>query len=185
MNDGEHIPNIDLTSGDSATIDAFTRVFYDASHGSCLNCHDNDPFMYSPYLKSVDWRNPARVRRGKYFRVDFDETPRALGLKHLTAPDARPCTSCHRLGQNNTCSLFTADSVGQKPAGRPYQASVRGTADAPSFPLGFWMPEGLAHETLAAWSADFGRARDTIARCCSAGPNAAAEGCSWADLPGP
>jgi hypothetical protein len=183
--DGEHIPDIDLTSGDAAKVDRFNSVFYDASAGSCTGCHDNDPFMFSPYLKSVDWKNPSRVRKGKYWRVGFDATPHALAQKHLTAPDARSCTSCHRIGQGNTCGRFAADSMGTKPSDRPYQAAVRGTADAPAFPRGFWMPEGFGHETLDLWSADFGRAKETIARCCAAGPSGSAEGCTWADLPGP
>lgn len=178
--DGESIPAIDLTRGETSLVDAYTEVFSDASAAtSCLGCHDNDPFLYTSFLKGTSFANPRAIRMGRYWRVAMDGTRAATGNEYLTSPAARACTSCHRIGKHNTLTTFSLDSMGIKSSTRPYPASL--VAGDSTYPLAFWMSDSLP-ATLDAWNEQFGTAKALIERC---GADPSAAGCTWAAIPGP
>jgi hypothetical protein len=61
---GNNNPDIDLTSGDPKKVQAFLSTYYRTEGSSCIGCHDNDPFMYSPYLRGAGWETSP-----SYFRL--------------------------------------------------------------------------------------------------------------------
>lgn len=129
----------------------------------CVKCHDSGPYMYSPYIAQTTQlpSNPF----GKY-------QPRAVGqaFKQWPQPFAittrgNTCTTCHRMGNMNSCSAATQMATGQ--------ATAPGTSTAgQQFPLSHWMSPGNLH-SLAQWNEAFKKSAKEIADCC-ANPNGTA-----------
>ena len=73
--------------------------------GNCISCHDNDPFMYSPYLDEASgaphsyW--PTEHAKGKYYTpgMTWLKTPTAkVRAKQSTAyGQTKNCFGCHRI----------------------------------------------------------------------------------------
>ncbi len=180
------LPDVDLTDGDEGKIAAYT-AFWEAGSAraegdDCVGCHDNDPFVYSPHLKSVFDFDTSAYRFSPYAQVRVDGRPTTVGSKHLVSPEAAPCTSCHRISDQGTCSDWLGISTGTPTPDRPYELDMIAHPDA-YFPYSTWMPQPLppAATTHAKWLASFGRARDFIADCCA---NPTHTGCQWEDLVG-
>ncbi|MEZ4323123.1 MAG: hypothetical protein R3F61_36995 [Myxococcota bacterium] len=174
---GRNLPPLDLAAGTPDDHEAFERFFYRTNGESCTYCHDNDPFVYTPFLESVGWQTGEYTSAG-FSRVTLDGELVSNGTMHLVSPDAAACTACHRITSGNTCDSWVADSTGlQKLPG--HQAIVRNAPGTDLWALATWMPPELAVDE-AAWEASFGLARDTITRCC-ASPGSA--GCDWEPTP--
>ncbi|MFT6099189.1 MAG: cytochrome c551/c552 [Arenicella sp.] len=101
-----------------------------SSHG-CGNCHDNDPFMHSPFIGQV-WQNVPENPMGAYYHV-------APELGFWTWPTTmmnfrdNSCLGCHRIGIETTCPSLTNSLTGfDIPEGADQEAS--------SFPLSQGMP---------------------------------------------
>lgn len=149
----------------------------------CLTCHDHDPFIYTPYLQSTTWESVA-ASKGPYHLVGLDGTPRSTGVMELVSPAASPCTSCHRLGSNETCSFFAPDALAAY-KGSIYESEVRAAAEpgSPHWPLAYWMP-GPPHAFagFSEWESTYGAAREHILACCEA-PGLDVDGCQWRPVP--
>ena len=184
-NDGEDIPDLDLTDADPVKIDRFTAVLSNTEGDGCKNCHDNDPFMYTPYLKSVGWRTSDELTGSAYLQVRSASAPTPVDTLQLTSEAAGPCTSCHRISNGGTCTqLWAMDAMGEKITTRPYQTIVT-TDTADSFPLPFWMsPPTRASfpRTRDLYHTRFDAAKEHIRTCCA---NATAPGCTWSAFPTP
>jgi hypothetical protein len=188
-------PDIDLTSGDTGKVKAFLGTYYRQEGGSCIGCHDNDPFMYSPYLKGADWQSSPSYTLGKYFAVHTGQEEQSH-VRYLTSEKAAPCLMCHRIGQGNTCGKFVGDSAGN-PEIESLQSWIRGNPGAkPSRPARWglardphghtwstpaWMPPDMDEEqvTEKAWNDEYREAIETIESCCE---NPKAAGCEWSTL---
>lgn len=159
---------------------------------SCHRCHDNEPFVHSPWVDQVKEpgggytvpridNDPAYTRGGWKFSL--------LGMKSmnwqmhrvLTSPEASACTQCHRFsdgttmvgeGDDNTSS-WVARSVGLDTA---FNANV--TPAFLSFSNSHWMPPSLAGLDETTWDAsDMGQAVRFIMDCSTSGQ------CQFTDMP--
>jgi hypothetical protein len=123
---------------------------------ACTMCHDSGPFMYSPYIAQTT-QLPGDPF-GKY-------QPRAVGQAFKVWPQpfaistrGNTCTTCHRMGNMNSCSAATQMATGQ--------ATQPGTsATGQQFPLSHWMSPGNLH-SLAQWNEAFKKSVQDISDCC-------------------
>ena len=178
-------PSLDLMEGDADNLARYLEVFYSTEGDSCTGCHDNDPFIYTPYLQSVMWE-PGPHIAGKYSHTRIDGSQGATVNMHLTSPEVAPCTKCHRLSSAATCEFLSPDSMGQNKALYSYEQAVLDAADptSPHWRLAFWMPGGPPEVvTYAEWIEGFGAAAERIAECC-ANPGVSSPACEWAPIPG-
>ena len=170
MHDREHLPEIDLTANTNEEAVAKAKAFSDVLFvgTSCTGCHDADPFIYTPFLKSTKWQSSLAITFGKYLIVEADKAELVeSGASFVTAEEVKACTSCHRLGKSTLCS-YSADSVGLKMEGHAYHDAQR-SGDAAAFCSGFWMPPAGGQGAPAdhgAWQTTFGAALDYIKREC-------------------
>jgi hypothetical protein len=177
------LPGVDITDGDPAKVAAY-MAFWDAQQEGdhCVECHDNDPFMYSPHLKSVfDFQTKAYLF-GPYAQVRVAGPPTAIPSRHLVSKEAAYCTDCHRISEANTCAMWLNVAAGTPLEGRNYQPEI--TSDAGAFyPLTTWMPHPLppTYPTRASWDATYGATISFIKDCC-AHPDQS--GCVWSIKPG-
>jgi hypothetical protein len=123
----------------------------------CGTCHDNDPFMFSPFVGQV-WGqvpvNPFGLYRHVDAGVGFGQWPTTA-----IAPRDSTCTGCHRIGVARTCDTLTPLMTGQTaPDGADPLALV--------WPLDHAMPpdHGL---TRRAWSVIHGASVDRVLDCCA------------------
>jgi hypothetical protein len=130
---------------------------------ACTMCHDSGPFMYSPYIAQTT-QLPGDPF-GKY-------QPRAIGQAFKVWPQpfaittrGNTCTTCHRMGNINSCNLATLQATGKSV---PPGTSAAGQA----FPLSHWMSPGNLHSQLQ-WNEAFKKSAKEIADCC-ANPQGAA-----------
>ena len=176
-------PPLDLREATDDERASFVERFAYADGSNCVQCHDHDPFLYTPYLQSTDWSSVA-ANKGPYHVVEIDGSARPTNVQHLVSPDAAPCTTCHRLGSDNTCSFFARDALADHKID-DYEPAVHDAAapGSPHWPLAYWMP-GTVHDLsdFAQWDASYGTARAHILQCC-ASPGVSVNGCEWADVP--
>ena len=182
------LPPIDLTDGDLDKVAAYVNG-WGVSDGraegdDCIGCHDNDPFMYSPHLKSVFDFGETAYRYSPYAQVRVDGPPTAVGHRALVSPEAAPCTGCHRITDGDTCDRWVTISSGSpevKPVARPYQTEIM-KHPALYSAVATWMPHPMPPGTThRAWEAAYGPARDHIQRCCA---DRQSPGCDWQDVTG-
>lgn len=161
------------------TIETF--AYNDGSR--CINCHDHDPFIYTPHLQSTTWESIAAAK-GPYHLVGLDGRPRSTGVMELVSPQASPCTSCHRIGSNETCDFFAPDALAAH-KGSLYESQVHTAAEpgSPYWQLAYWMP-GITHafDDFSEWEATYGAAREHVLKCCEA-PGVDGDGCQWRPVP--
>ena len=176
---GDNWPDMDL-SAPTGDVDAFARFFYNTDGAGCTGCHDSDPFLFTPYLRSVKWVTDTAYTLGGFSRVTLDGSPVPADGLHLTAPGAAACTTCHRIAAGATCGAWAPDSLGiAKGAG--YQAvMLHGAGDptSPLWPLETWMPAPSALDPTG-WEEVYGLARDTLLQCCQS-PGVETPDCTWA-----
>ncbi len=176
-------PPLDLLEASEEERARSVELFHYNDGSNCITCHDHDPFIYTPYLQSTEWRSVA-ADKGPYHVVGLDGRPRSTGIMHLVSERADACTSCHRLGSDNTCSYFAPDSLGIK-KNDSYDSQVHQAAEpgSPYWRLAHWMPGGT--EELADfvdWDAQYGDARAHVLECCES-PGVDVGDCRWAPVP--
>lgn len=151
---------IDGTTIPSPTDPASSRFFNAPDrvvHDGCGACHDNDPFMYSPFVGQV-WGHVPQNPFGPYYHVDVD----GLGFDKWPTTQILPrdstCTGCHRIGVNETCGQLADWATGRAvpPGANPL---------ASSYPLSHSMPP-YHRQTEDTWNAINQSAVDTISACC-------------------
>ena len=184
--DGAHVPH----PADKVK----SETLWDGVHGGigsgieCAHCHDNDPFIHSP------WIDGALDRAGKPivpkmgvdpdFALGYNDSPYAIVNlqgqgwtmeKSLVSPEAAACTKCHRIGSGRWL-----DWVSRLDGTDEYFRGV--TSDEfLKFEKLHWMPPDLHAEAIteANWAGSkFDKAIQFIKSC---GSNSA--GCQWRDLP--
>lgn len=180
----DDMPPLDLLDATDAERSRHGEVFYFTDGGGCVGCHDHDPFIFTPYLDAAPWTSVA-LKKAPYGLLNLDGTVRATGNLHLTSREAAACTSCHRIGSENTCGSLAADSMGLDKAS-PFEQAVLDAAMPGSshWPLAYWMPgAGAQIPDFAAWQTLFGPARDHVLACCEA-PGVDRGSCRWEPIPG-
>lgn len=171
-------PAMDLTTED-ADVAAWIRYFYAADGTGCSSCHDNDPFIYTPFLQSVGWVT-GDYTWGGFSRVGLDGSRTLVEGLHLVSPEADACTSCHRITSTQTCSSWAADSMGTyKGSGtQPSLLVALGDTTSPLWEINTWMPVADPFPDPDEWEATYGEARDAIQACC-AQPGVETDACTW------
>lgn len=122
--------------------------------GNCVSCHDSDPWMYSPFLGQTN----------QYPIDPFGYYTNAIGpFKAWLQPSAisargNNCTSCHRIGNMETCNTTMLQATGRKPiAGADTWANT--------YPHSHWMPPGNSL-TQRQWDVTYDPAMREMERCC-------------------
>lgn len=124
----------------------------------CGNCHDNDPFMFSPFVGQI-WGEVPVNPFGLYYHVNVDGLEFDQWPTTQIQPRDSTCIGCHRIGVDQTCGQLADWATGQViPPGA--------NALAADYPLSRSMPpfHGL---TLRSWTAINSQAVDIIASCCN------------------
>jgi len=150
--DGTAVPS--PTDPDSADFFNDPKTVFD---DGCGTCHDNDPFMHSPFVGQV-WSWVPVNPFGPYYHVNveglgFDTWPTTQIL-----PRDSTCTGCHRIGIDETCGQLADWATGK---------AVPPGADAlaASYPLSHAMPP-FHGQTEHSWDVVNGAATDAISACC-------------------
>lgn len=137
--------------------------------GNCVSCHDSDPWMYSPYLAQAN----------QYPADPFGYYTNAIGpFKAWVQPKAltargNNCTSCHRIGNLETCRTSMLQATGRLP--------IKGAdARAKTYPYSHWMPPGNSL-TKAQWDVTYRTAMTELEKCCR---NPKAAGCEVTAIEG-
>ncbi len=184
--DGAHVPH----PADKVK----SETLWEGVHGGigsgieCAHCHDNDPFIHSPWIDgALDGAgHPVVPKMGidPDFALGYNDAPytiiNAQGQgwtmeKSLVSPEASACTKCHRIGSGRWTDWATRlDGTDE---------SFRGvTSDAYlTFDKVHWMPPDLHAESLteATWmGSKFQKALDFIKGC---GQDQSR--CQWKPLP--
>ena len=184
---GNNWPDLDLTHPE-ADLAQWTKLFYHTDGEGCIGCHDNDPFIYTPHLSAVKWTSGAWTS-GRFRLTELHGGLKRTGARHLVSPEAAPCTSCHRITSNGTCSSWAPDSVGAS-KGYGHQDLVVEAADDPESPLwhlGTWMPPDSGTDPQA-WQDDYGAAVALVTACCrhpgeDKPETAQNKACVWENIP--
>lgn len=124
----------------------------------CGECHDNDPFYYSPFVAQTG-ELPADPF-GKYENIGeafgFWKKPRSI------EPRGNTCTGCHRIGASFTCEKGALESIGIVTPD-----SLDGRDEwARRYPQSHWMPVGNLF-TERQWDVVYGHSIDQLTSCCA------------------
>lgn len=143
----------------------------DVAGDGCGVCHDNDPFMYSPFVGQV-WDNVPSNPLGPYWHVGaefgFGEWP----LKVFDLRD-NTCVGCHRIGPYHTSGTLTDWMTGRDlPDGANYTLE--------DFEASHTMPPGHGM-TKETWDVFY---EDSVAQIIACHIDQNAPDCHLTDLPG-
>lgn len=141
--------------------DQFWLTPAQVSAETCVTCHDSGPYMYSPYMAQTTQlpSNPFGNYQPKAVGDDFQWWPIAFGI----TTRGNTCTSCHRMGNMQSCNVTLLQSTGQL-------AQAGSNAWAQQFPQSNWMSPGNLH-SQAQWNQVFQKSLADLSACC-ANPNA-------------
>lgn len=153
--DGAHVPS--PTEKDTGYWNTPQQTF----QAGCGTCHDNDAFMFSPFVGQV-WNHMPADPLGPYYHVDLP-APHNIGFDTWPTEALNPrdntCLGCHRLGVGETCGTLTSEMTGRIfPEGAD--------AWARSYPGSHGMPPDLGI-TQESWNTIYSASIDQIQSCCS------------------
>ncbi len=176
-------PDLDFVESDQDNFDDYVAKFYFTDGASCSrDCHDADPFIYTPYFRGVEWFTSNYVV-DKYARVALDGGLEPIDASHLVSPDVVACRACHRLGSASGCDLLGPDALGEYKNGAVEQAVVDATEPgSPHWELAYWMPNGREIESFEMWTKMYGEAKARITECCQQ-PGVNTPDCQWEPIP--
>jgi hypothetical protein len=131
---------------------------------ACTMCHDSGPYMYSPYIAQTTQlpANPFGKYQPRAVGTDFKVWPQPFAI----STRGNTCTTCHRMGNLNSCSTATLQATGRAP-------QTGGNDWSKLFPQSHWMSPGNLH-SKAQWDQVFVKSLKDIADCCA---NPQAAGC--------
>lgn len=179
---GDDLPALDLEAATEQEQLEFADRFRVTDGKQCIGCHDHDPFIYTPFLQSVPWSVFAADPAAPYARVERDGRLVPTGKRHLVSERARPCTACHRLGDDGTCRLLAPDALAASKRDG-YEESVLAAMieGNPNWGLAYWMPQPVPLDH-AAWLEQYDDARAHVLACCET-PGQDIGDCEWQPVP--
>lgn len=191
----DDFPDLDLEHAGEANLALYLDNFYYTEGDYCTECHDNDPFIYTPYLRSLEWLT-GTYALGPYALVRPDGVSAAVseaaGTQHLVGEEVAPCTQCHRISSAGSCDFLVSDSMGLVKEPETYEPAILDATDpeSPAWTLAYWMPgttplrpEVPPMAALDDWLGLYAAARDRIVQCCE-DPGVDGPGCTWEPIPG-
>lgn len=154
----------DVPSPDSAEGAAYWQPLEKVLAAGCGDCHDNDPFYYSPYIAQVIDHVPADPL-GKYF---FDIGPfKQWNPLVSVSTRGNTCTGCHRIGNTFTCGHGL-----EQVTGTGYVENADHWAS--TYPGSHWMPpDNMWSERQ--WRVTYDKAVNDLKNCCGASYKNSAE----------
>ena len=171
----------DETPSEHPTADEFWLDPADTARISCgPRCHDNDPWIHSPYIDQVHRADGSGALLVPSL-TDLDQPYTVVGTAfsgwelpfQQIRPDGNGCVACHRIGTGGTCSTFARYAGGGDAGFLPLSDHAR------TFPNSHWMPPtGATSE--AEWAAEWEDDIDQLLSCCS---NPFAAGCNLSGIP--
>ena len=151
---GEKVP-----SPTSQPLDEFWNTPETTFSNGCGTCHDNDPFMFSPFIGQV-WGHMPADPFGPYYHVDLPP-PHRVGFDSWPTQALNPtdntCLGCHRIGIGETCRRLTDEMTGRFPEGADDWAR--------RFPGSHAMPPDIGI-TQSSWNAIYKSSVEQIRSCC-------------------
>lgn len=205
-NNGQYVPSPAVARADTPagryarrlwkTPDMMTnRKSWQGGSMQCTFCHDNDPFIHTPFVQQMLKPDGSPVvpsyPNGPYWMVGDPRFygdpqwmtsggPRGWQVRRLVSPEASACTMCHSLGDQRTCNDLARWSTG-------VEHHSRTTQFARQF---HWMPpsggrtwqHALGEAPHAPITQDQREAVDFINHCCKH-PNDPR--CIWRAPPAP
>jgi hypothetical protein len=138
--------------------------------GQCVACHDSGPFMYSPFIAQTSLVPGDPF--GKY-KNDIGADFKRWQQPHGITTRGNTCTTCHRIGNLNSCHVALRQSTGKL-------ASPGQDEAAKKYPLSHWMAPGNLH-SKAQWDQIFLESANKLSACCE-NPNGV--GCEVVDYNG-
>ncbi len=178
----DNLPDLDLMEAGEDNLAGYLERFYFTDGDSCsTSCHDADPFIYTPYLRTTAWDTVHAL--GPYTRISLSGGLDPVNSSHLVSPEIEPCAECHRVGSAAGCEWLGPDSVGDFKTAAHEQSVHDATAPgSPNWKLAYWMPYGPQKDTLADWNATYGAAKAHYAECCQS-PGVSQGACMWEPIP--
>lgn len=147
-------PNEETPPAGHPSAESFWSSPADVAEKKCGRCHDNDPFMYSPYVEQV-WNKLPADPQGWYKHIGPDfaswQQPMSLSTRQ------NPCVGCHRLGVTFTSGQGTLESIGKSP-------SPNADDWAKEYPASHWMPPANFHSE-EQWNVIYQKAVQEILAC--------------------
>lgn len=166
---GETVSGVGVPSPTNATDARFWELPETVVQDGCGTCHDNDPFMYSPFVGQV-WAHVPVNPFGPYGHVDpglgFSAWPTtAMNMRDST------CIGCHRIGSG---MLAPEDPSAEKPGSCGQLAAwmtglqIPAGADdrAASYPLSHAMPPEFG-QSEASWNVIYAESSAMVQSCCA------------------
>jgi len=134
----------------------FWRLPVDTAAAKCVECHDSDPFMYTPFI----------AQTGQLPKDPFGQYANDIGAAFKSWPKpyaittrGNTCVGCHRIGSLVTCHTTIRQAVGVE--------SIPGEDNwAQQFPQSHWMPPGN-WLTPKAWNLVYQQSVQQLANCCA------------------
>lgn len=142
------------------------------SGGSCMSCHDHDPYIHTPWIDGAGEVPFVGTATSPYSVVNqVDQHWDAK--QQLVEPGTESCRSCHRVGEWKTINwakTLTDDT---------YRYNPMRTTWAETAPQKYWMPPGPSYSSETAFNtSSHGQAVAKI-DACIADPSS----CAWAPIP--
>lgn len=136
---------------------------------NCINCHDSDPWMHSPYARQPLDENgnvflPSKPKVKKYTMLGGEYGFANWTKSYTVEPtddSGEACLGCHNIGSLNGCSSWLPD------VGTGSHVSVSKTAFGLAFPQAQWMPPDHGEANAVDWNDTYKAAVDAINRCCN------------------
>ncbi len=162
--DGSHVPPPTVPRALS-----FWEPPAETVKGNCVRCHDSDPWMVSPFLGQT---NQYPTDPFGYYTNAIGPFTAWMQPQSITSR-GNNCTSCHRIGNMETCKTTMFQATGRAP--------IHGAdAWAKRYPHSHWMPPGNAL-TQRQWDVTYDTAMRALERCCH---SPAAPGCQATPIHG-
>ena len=135
---------------------------------NCVNCHDADQVMHSPYARNVKSdsggvflyskpRMPYKILGKEY---GFGNWPITYNVKPKQA-NLAACNSCHRIGSVNDCQTWVRDAGAAQ-----FHFDSSKTAFAKTFPQSHWMPADEEFANVDEWKASYEASYKKLIACC-------------------
>ena len=177
---GVPVNGAEVPAPTAAVDDSFWKTPQAVAEDGCGDCHDNDPFMFSPFVGQV-WSAVPVNPFGPYAHV----APQfGFGAWPTTAmtPRDNTCVGCHRIGigavnyagqKVGSCAQLTEWMTGiEVPPGADGPAST--------YPLSHGMPPGFG-QSEEAWNTIYAASVAQLRSCCE---DPAQTMCALSQIPG-
>lgn len=163
--EGVPVSGVRVPAPTAALDDRFWKTPQEVVADGCGDCHDNDPFMFSPFVGQV-WSEVPVNPFGPYAHVGAEFGFDAWPTTAMTPRD-NTCVGCHRIGigaanyadrKVGSCAQLTDWMTG---------VEIPPGADGPAgtYPLSHAMPPGFG-ESEEAWNVIYAQSVAQIRSCC-------------------